>query len=406
MSGIKNEDLVGKSLDELVNVDKVFSGSASLLILEKKIPITATYNTNTGKNFLVKGKPIFDSEGKIEYIINTIWDLTDVSYKHDIDSDTARDSMLGNSEIISYSPQMRLTIDLCIRVANTQSTIVMTGESGVGKSLLAMLIHQAGDKKGRPFIKLNCAAIPENLIESELFGYAKGAFTGANNKGKQGLFEAANGGTIFLDEISELPLYAQSKLLGVLQDKEVTPVGSVVSQKVNVRVIAATNRNLWKLVKDNQFREDLYYRLNVVPINIPALRHRPEDIAPLISLFLNKFNKRYRCYKNISASLISLIESYPWHGNVRELENTVERLIVTTDEDVIEIKDFRDISCSDQSSSNMSLKSQIEAHERDILVRASQTCCSTRSIARQLKLSQASVVRKLHKYNITISGDT
>jgi TyrR family helix-turn-helix protein/PAS domain S-box-containing protein len=406
MSGLSNAELAGKSLHQLVNEDHVFSGSASQLVLEKKIPITATYYTKTDKKLLVKGKPIFDDSGEIVYIINTIWDLTDISYKQNIDSDTVRDSIVDNSEFVSCSPQMIQTLDMCMRVANTQSTILMTGESGVGKSLLASLIYQAGHEKGRPFIKLNCAAIPENLIESELFGYVKGAFTGADSKGKPGLFEAADGGVIFLDEISELPLYAQSKLLGVLQDKEFTPVGGVKSKKVDVRVIAATNKNLWKLVKEGNFREDLYYRLNVIPVEIPPLRNRPEDIAPMIQMFLEKFNKRFGCYKEVNEHVIDMMERSPWYGNVRELQNVIERLVVTSKGDVIDMNDYKAVSCGDDQIVKTSLKSQLESYERDILLRASQSCCSTRQLAKFLDVSQASIVRKLNKYGIVISGDS
>ena len=314
--------------------------------------------------------------------------------------------MLEGSEVVSCSPQMIQTIDLCVSVANTQSTIVITGESGVGKSMLASIIHRTGDEKGRPFIKVNCATIPDALIESELFGYKKGAFTGADSKGKKGLFEAANGGTIFLDEISELPMYAQSKLLGVLQEKEFTPVGDVKPVKVDVRVIAATNNNLWKLVKENKYREDLYYRLNVVPINIPSLRQRPEDIAPLITLFLEKFNKRYNCYKTITEDLISFMETESWYGNIRELENTVERLVVTTKKDSIDISCYKRVSCDTSQKGSIGLKNMLEQHEKEILEQACKTCSSTRNIAKFLKISQPSVVRKLQKHGIRISDDS
>ncbi|PLX68949.1 MAG: Fis family transcriptional regulator [Denitrovibrio sp.] len=406
MSGIKSEELVGKSLYQLVHVDKVFSGSASLLVLEKKTPITITYHTKTDKKFLAKGKPIFDENGNIKYVINTIWDLTAISYKDAIDSDTARDSMLDTSDFVSSSPHMIKVIDLCMRIANTESTIFITGESGVGKGLVATIIHQASDRKKAPMIKLNCAAIPEGLIESELFGYVKGAFTGADSKGKAGLFEAAENGVIFLDEISEMPLYTQSKLLSVLQEREYTPVGGTQPKKTNARVIAATNKNIWQMVQEGKFREDLYYRLNVVPIEIPPLRQRPEDIAPLILFFLHKYNKKYGSYKKFSDDVTKRMETAVWQGNVRELENVVERLVVSNKSDLIDIKDYDSLASIEHHLGDNSLKSHLETYEKNLLINAVSSCRSTRELAKLLQTSQPSVVRKLQKYGISLSSNS
>ena len=217
---------------------------------------------------------------------------------------------------------------------------MITGESGVGKDVIAGAIHKASARGEGPFIKVNCAAIPETLLESELFGYEKGAFTGANTTGRQGMFELAEKGTIFLNEIGELPFHLQPKLLRVIQDKEVIRVGGSEAVKLDVRIIAATNKDLELMVKEGTFREDLYYRLNVVPIYIPPLRERKEDIPHLILHFMNKYNLKYGQNKKISSKAVDYLTDWPWPGNVRELENVIERLIVMVTDDIIQIEDL------------------------------------------------------------------
>ena len=215
-------------------------------------------------------------------------------------------------------------------VAKTDSTVMLYGESGTGKDVIAKYIHRLSKRKDAAFISLNCAAIPENLVESELFGYEKGAFTGADKKGKHGLFEIADKGTLFLDEIAELPLYLQPKLLRVIENGEVRSIGATVDKKVDVRLIAATNKNLKQMVENNLFRQDLFYRLNVIPITIPPLRDRPEDILVLAQKFLDELNKKYKCNKFFGPRITDSLMKYHWPGNVRELKNIVERLFITS----------------------------------------------------------------------------
>lgn len=406
MSGIAADEIVGRRLQDLVGPDNYFSGSATLLVLERKAPATATYSTRTGRKLLVKGRPIFGAKGEIRYVINTIWDLTVVSYTREIDADTARDELLSKEDIIAVSEAMVHVVDLALRVADTESTLLLTGETGVGKSLLAKMIHRASSRRNKPFLQINCAAIPEHLIESELFGYEAGAFTGADRKGKPGLFELADGGTVFLDEIAEMPSHAQAKLLGVLHDREFYRVGGRSIKKVDVRLIAATNRELLRLVNDGRFREDLFYRLSVVPIHIPALRERREDIPPLIHFFLARSNQRHNKYQVFSRELIDHLQGLHWKGNVRELENAVERLVVTSSAKKV-AGHGQGVSPGEQDlalDSGLTLREQLLIRERQILQKALQRYGTTRRVAAALGISQATAVRHLRKIRCDIAS--
>ena len=292
------------------------------------------------------------------------------------------------------------------RLAAVNSTVLITGESGVGKGLIAKLLHEQGPRTGGPFVTVNCGAIPENLIESELFGYVSGAFTGSRAEGKQGLFEVAQNGTIFLDEISELPLNLQVKLLRVIQEREITPVGGVKPIPVDVRIVSATNKNLMELVKEEKFREDLYYRLNVVPINVPPLRDRPEDILPLIQSNLVKYNEHLNENKTLSPDVLTTLLKYPWPGNIRELQNIIERLIITTNEDIITDENLpiflrQEAEKNANTNADLSLSAAMEKAEKEILTNALSSYKSTRAMAKVLKVSQPTIVRKLNKYGLS-----
>lgn len=401
MSGISHQELVGRSLYDMVGPGNLFSGSASLIVLERKAPATATYSTATNRKLLVKGQPIFDDRGKIRYVINTIWDLTVVHYHSRIDADTARDHLLQEEDIITCSLAMTRAIDLALRVASTDSTILLGGESGVGKSLIARMIHRTSDRKEKPFLQINCGAIPESLIEAELFGYEGGSFTGADRRGRPGLFESATGGTIFLDEVSELPLHLQSKLLGVIQDKEFLRVGGRTPTRVDVRLIAASNKDLAILVNDGKFRDDLYYRLNVVPLHLPALRQRREDIPLLIRYFADRYNRKYQTYKEFAPALVDELRQRPWRGNIRELENLVERLIVTSPVDTITGSEAALVGGSEIPAGSGSLQQRLQAHERQLLLQALQQHRTTRRVAAALGISQATAARKLKELRLT-----
>ena len=413
---IATEEIQGKHVDELEK-SGIFSPSVAKRVLSEKREITIIHENKLGKKLLTTGTPIFDSQGGISKVITTSRDitrLTNLQNQLETDSPLAgADTMpalhSSGSDIIARSQAMQNVMALTKKLAAVNSTVLITGESGVGKGLIARLLHDEGSRHNQPFITVNCGAIPENLIESELFGYVRGAFTGSRSEGKHGLFEAAQHGTIFLDEISELPLNLQVKLLRVIQEREITPVGGVKSIPVDVRIISATNKNLQDLVTDGKFREDLYYRLNVVPINVPSLRSRPDDILPLIQANLTKFNDSLNDSKTISTGALTVLLKYPWPGNIRELQNIIERLIITTSgsqitEDDLPTFILHGADENDDMNASLSLTAAIEKAEKDILSRALSTYKSTRAMARVLQVSQPTIVRKLHKYGLADSS--
>ncbi|MCA1927472.1 MAG: sigma 54-interacting transcriptional regulator [Calditerrivibrio sp.] len=403
MSGIPLRDLKDKKLYDLVYKYKYFTGSATLIVLQTKKHATATYRTITNKNFLVKGKPIFDNNGNIKYVVNTIWDLTNIIYNDSIDLDTVKNFKLPANNLISSNKRMNDVIDMAIKIAPTDCTTLIMGETGSGKSLLAEIIHNLSPRKNFPFIKINCAAIPESLIESELFGYESGAFTGASIKGKKGLIEMANNGTLFLDEISELPYHLQSKILFFLQDKEFIKVGGQKPTKSNVRIISASNKDLYKLTKEGKFRDDLFYRLNVVTLHIPSLKERHEDIPLLTKHFLEKFNIKYNFNKTISEEVIDLFIKKNWEGNIRELENTIERIVLLSKTEYIQLEDIKRLNIDNilhNIKNTGKLQDILNDVERQILQTEKISGKTTREIAKTLGISQSKVVRLLQKHNI------
>jgi len=396
MSLIKAKELVGKTLEELVK-QKYFTAAATLLVIKTKKPAAVTYITKTNKKLLARGKPFFDQNGNFKYVISTVYDLSEVHYMGDIDYDSQYNDK--NNQIIAFSPQMVNIVDFALRVANVDSTVLITGESGVGKEIIARLIHDASPRKNYPFVKVNCAAIPENLMETELFGYEGGAFTGSHPKGKKGFFEAAQKGTLFLDEIGELPLNVQAKLLQVLQDKQFTRVGSTQLINVDVRIIAATNRNLKEMIDKKQFREDLYYRLNVIPIFIPPLRERRDDIEPLINYIVARVNTKYNFNKQLGPDLIDLFKSLSWKGNIRELENVIEKLIITTPKNLIAKSDYL---IENIQQPNINPKFMLKNYEKELLISLLPSCKNTRELAKKYGVSQATIIRKLKQHGILI----
>ncbi|MDO4544875.1 MAG: sigma 54-interacting transcriptional regulator [Bacillota bacterium] len=406
-------DVQGKHVQELEEMG-VFTPSVTKRVLEENREITIIHENKYGKKLLTTGTPIFGKDDRISKIITTSRDITRLtSLKTQlensagpiIDINDIENLDFSKSDIIASSVTMQNVMVLTKRLATVNSTVLITGESGVGKGLIAKLLHEEGNRCDEPFITVNCGAIPENLIESELFGYVAGAFTGSRSDGKRGLFEAAQNGTIFLDEISELPLNLQVKLLRVIQEREITPVGGVTPIPVDVRIVSATNKQLMDLVKEGKFREDLYYRLNVVPINVPPLRDRPEDVLPLLQSNLIKYNESLHENKSFSPEALTVLLRYPWPGNIRELQNIIERLIITTSDDII-TEDNLPIFIKDAAESNAniyldaSLSAAMEKAEREILSKALTSYKTTRAMAKVLQVSQPTIVRKLHKHGL------
>ncbi|MEH7376472.1 sigma-54 interaction domain-containing protein [Neobacillus drentensis] len=304
---------------------------------------------------------------------------------------------------------MEAIYELSCRVANVDATIFLNGETGVGKEVLARTIHNLSNRKDAPFIKVNCGAIPESIMESELFGYGKGTFTGGNKDGKKGLALAAHKGKLFLDEIGELPLNLQAKLLQLLQEKQFTPLGETKPVQVDVRFIAATNRNLEEMVRQGIFREDLYYRLFVIPITIPPLSQRKEDIPFLITHFLEAFGQKYKLYKTLDKEVIQFFIDYEWKGNVRELQNTIERLVLTSSTKHIELKDLPDklvMSIGKPTGSvakTLNLKHEVEQFEKQMIIQALETSSTMKEASKKLGVDASTITRKVQKYNINIA---
>ncbi|MBT4285863.1 MAG: sigma 54-interacting transcriptional regulator [Deltaproteobacteria bacterium] len=310
-----------------------------------------------------------------------------------------------DSDIIAHNQSMLELIEFAEQIAIVDSTVLIQGKSGTGKGVFAKFIHNQSRRKTAPFLAINCAAIPENLLESELFGYTAGTFTGAEKKGKTGLIELANGGTLFLDEIGELSPKLQAKFLHVIENKEFMPVGGRKIKKANVRIIAATNRNLAEMIKVNAFREDLFYRLNVIGLHIPPLCERPEDIPSLAYSFLRKFDQKYEASHEISQECLDVLVNYPWKGNVRELENLMERFSITIKESVINVHDLplkflgqNKINLKNPNSENTALAFLKEQLEKEVIIAAYQKLGSSRKVASSLKISQSSASRLIRKY--------
>ena len=316
-------------------------------------------------------------------------------------------------DFVAVSRSMKAVMEEIMSVSKYDCNVLITGETGVGKEKVANIIQKNSSRKVQPFIKINCASIAPNLIESEFFGYEKGAFTGANAGGKKGYFEAADNGVIFLDEVGELPLDIQAKLLRVIQDGEFIKVGGTEPVKTNVRIISATNRDLEEQVENKQFRRDLYYRLNVFPIKVPALSGRREDIPPLIESFIRKYNDKFGVEKDIDEEAKEYMQNHEWPGNIRELENAIQRLIIGCKGDTITVLDVMrelhgnkmeslsvDFDKEQIDSGEMDLASMVDNFEKNIIKYACEKFGSTRKAAKAINISQTQLVRKKNKYGL------
>lgn len=309
-------------------------------------------------------------------------------------------------EMILTDDAMKTIVETIYRISQFDSTVLITGESGTGKSMLAKFIHENSRRCREPFITINCATIPENLIESELFGYVSGAFTGASQKGKPGMIELADKGTLFLDEIGLLPLSLQSKFLQLIQEKTYTPIGALKSKTVDIRIISATNLDLRAQIDEKKFREDLYYRLRVIELHMPPLRERPDAAEPLIAYFIKQFNKKYSMEKTISQQAVEILKQHHWTGNIRELQYVLERLFVTSPDNQITTDDLPPLSSQlsvcprERLQKEMNFDTEVEQYEQSLLQKAFNEYKSSYKIAAALGMTQTRASRLLRKYGI------
>lgn len=424
ITGLDRSEVIGHSMEELVQ-KKVFDQSTSIRVLETGKPATLIQKIRNGATVMVSGNPLRDAAGNITRVVTTVRDLTELNRLRDElntvgDLKTRYEDELrqlkrktpSGDDIIIHSASMEAVFDLSSRLSTVDSTVLIQGESGVGKEVVAEFIHHNSPRRDKPFIKINCTAIPEQLLESELFGYVRGAFTGANKEGKPGLFEAADSGTLLLDEIGDLPPTLQVKLLRVIQDRQTRRIGDNTPRFVDVRLLVATNHNLAELVEKKLFREDLYYRLNVVPIYVPPLRERKEDVLFMIQAFLRKFCARHKKVKELHPTLMPRLLDYSWPGNVRELENIMERLVVTSPGTVITLGDLppflrgqEGAGTSSLAISGKTLKDILEEVEEKALREAITRHKTTRRAAEALGIDQSSVVRKARKLGLVLKRE-
>jgi len=416
---LQNEELNDKFIKNTQNdresyvTEKPFAICKMVLDEKRMVSVVGTIVTKGYKKTVqFVGKPYFNNLGEVSHVLVIIKEMEDfVKLKkklHEAEKKSKRYynelMYLRNNQVedgmIVKDPSMEKVTQLINHVAKTDATVLITGETGVGKEVIAREIYKRSNRNGQAYIKVNCAAIPESLLESEMFGYEKGAFTGANKKEKLGYFEIAQGGTLLLDEIGEMPIKLQSKLLRVLQEREITRIGGTKPINLDVRIIAATNQNLQEQVKNGTFREDLFYRLNVIPIEIPPLRERKADIPVLAHKFLDKFTDKYNKNKEFEVASIDALENYEWLGNVRELENTIERLVIIGDgpliygSDVINILGKEKFTYHIIDNENITLKEATDMVERNIIEKALKKYKSSRKAAKVLGVTQPTVLRK------------
>ena len=421
ISGLKAKDLIGHNMHELVEKG-FFNQSVTLEVLKTRKSVTIMQDILGGKKAMVTGNPIFNENGtEIILVLTNVRDITEldslrkqledsrqISERYLSELKELRRHTLQNQTFVAKSEKMENIVHTAVKVSEVDTSILITGETGVGKGLLAKIIHNNSHRSEKPFLKINCGAIPETLLESELFGYNRGAFTGARTNGKPGLFEVADGGTILLDEVDELPFQLQVKLLGVLDDKQVTRLGSTKPYNVDVRIIAATNVDLKQMVDEKKFRKDLFFRLMVIPIQIPPLRERKEDIFLLINFFLEQFNRSFKKKKRIMRDALDLLIAYNYPGNIRELQNIIERFVVMSESDLISADDIP-LYILDKESAyqldqdhkvTLNLKRILGITEASMIKDAIQKYGTTYKAAKHLGINQSTVVRKMRKYNI------
>ena len=426
LNQIQKEEVVGKNVYDLVD-EGMYDESSVIKVLEEKKQVTIVQEIKRiKKKALVTATPVFDEVGNISLVVVNARDMTllnnmrtrlekslQESYKL---KETLKEiNLLGikRKNVIGGSEVFQTVLKVALKLAQMEvSNILLLGESGTGKGLLAKFVHKCSKRYGKSFIQINCAAVPESLLEAELFGYEKGAFTGAKEEGKVGLIELSHGGTLFLDEIGELPMVLQSKLLKYFDDHEVMRIGGVKSRKVDCTIIVATNRDLESQVKKKQFRKDLFYRINTFTINIPPLRQRAEDIFDLVNHYLFIYNQKFKTDKRVSPEALDALQRYHFPGNVRELKNIIKKGVVLSESNHLDDYLMNGLAISYQHTNSISLKGlktnknidlrlEMLDYEKKILEQIMRDNCTTREMARKLKVNHSTIVRKLKKHGLS-----
>ena len=423
ISGLVRERLIGHTVGELIETREI-PDSCAYEVVQTHKPVTKIIDYFHGVSALVTSLPIFSDDGSLIRVLSNVRDITELTQTREQlqQAQTLKDEYRlrlrqaekadrKDEKFLAASPVMENLLRLSERLAHVNSPVLIQGESGVGKDMLARYIHDCFDlNDNRPFIQVNCAAIPENLLESELFGYEPGAFTGALAKGKAGLFELANNGTLFLDEIGEMPLSLQVKLLDTLQSGTIRHLGGTKYIETNARIIAATNTNLTDLLSQGKFRLDLYYRLNVIPIFIPPLRDRKEDLMPLLFHFLEAMNKKFHTNKTFSPKALEILSHYAWPGNVRELRNIIENLVIMSSDNLIDANCLPYYMIQTATKNifvdtpdyfeSFKLKDIISEVEKEVIRAALAECGDLRNTASHLGVDLSTLVRKKKKYQL------
>ena len=421
VTGVQREAAIGRTIFSLHD-QGMYMPLVTPVILKTNKEYTVFQTFAGGRYAVICGTPIYNVMAEpycVLICINRVEDEALGALVPFMDKKSPKDVRKGlryaqssQIDIIAESASMRQVLQDAVKVAHYDVPVLLLGESGTGKEIFASIIHSSSNRRFHPYVAVNCSAISPSLLEAELFGYEAGSFTGASAKGKQGLFEVAGDGTIFLDEIGDMPLESQAKILRVIQNGEFYRVGGLVPVKTNARIIAATNKDLQEMVRRNTFRNDLFYRLSVIPITLPALRHRQEDIPPLLLHFCYIFNQNYGTNKAISPELIEELVHYDWPGNIRELKNVVKRLVIMCVDDVIYPRHYEYICGTSTQSPDRGEESSIQITglptlpeavsevERMLVQKAMEKTRNTRKAATLLGVSQSTVMRKIQDYNI------
>ncbi|MEK4029584.1 sigma 54-interacting transcriptional regulator [Pseudobacillus sp. FSL P4-0506] len=425
LANVSRSQIIGKTADALEK-QGVFMPSATKMVLNKRNTVSTVQTTVQNRKYITSGYPIKDEQGNIELIVAHARDITEAvrtnlqleetqellkRYSQEIIKIRQENDLVASEYFfMGKSPAYVSLISMVDKIALTDTTVLITGETGVGKNVIANRIHQLSERSLEPFVEINCGAIPESLIESELFGYKKGAFTGASSGGKAGLIKMADKGTLFLDEIGELPLHLQAKLLQFIQHKKFLPIGGTEHQTANVRIIAATNHDLLQQVQEGKFRSDLFYRLNVLPVRVPSMKERKIDVIDLLQFNLEKYNKKHKRECTFSQEALKHLQAYDWPGNIRELENMVERLVIISAHDEIQVEDLpfqmktkeKTTFTLNKYEKGRSLTAILETIEREIIEEAYAECKTTRKAADELGITQSLLMRRIRKYGINL----